>query len=74
MTAKFSLNGGVVSDVARPCNILNLEMSLINEFKSCERVGLVIILVETNVEESESLVLYIQHTGTYLTDCMNTVR
>ena len=54
MTAKFSLNGGVVSYVARPCNILNLEMSLINEFKSCERVGLVIILVETNVEESES--------------------
>ena len=35
-------------------NILNLEMSLINDFfKSCERVGLVIILVKTNVEESD---------------------
>ena len=40
MTAKLSLNGGVVSDVARPQTVSNLEMSLINEFKSCERVGL----------------------------------
>ena len=54
MTAKLSLNGGVVSDVARPQTVSNLEMSLINEFKSCDRVGLVIILVKTNVEESES--------------------